>query len=103
MCMSAENTKLIELFQEQNQNLMQENASKNTIIKIIVENHAFNNSNSKLAVSEEFLTVNNKRSRPRKHEKVDLNCSNRYETQYITDSNTKSESEDSDDILLQNL
>ena len=64
--MSAENTKLIELLQEQNQNLIQENTSKNTIIKIIVENHAFDNSNSKLTVSEEFVTVNNKRSRPSK-------------------------------------
>ena len=81
--MSAENTKLIELLQEQNQNLIQENTSKNTIIKIIVENHAFDNSNSKLTVSEEFVTVNNKRSRPSKHKKVDLNCSNRYETKYI--------------------
>ena len=101
--MSAENTKLTELLQEQNQNLIQENTSKNTIIKIIVENHAFDNSNSKLTVSEEFVTVNNKRSRPSKHKKVDLNCSNRYETKYITDSNTESGNEDSDDILPQNL
>ena len=32
--------------------------------------------------------------------KVDLNCSNRYETLYITDSNTESESEESDDITI---
>ena len=41
-----------------------------------------------------------KKSRPRKHKKVGLNCSNRYETLYITDSNTESESEDSDDITI---
>ena len=89
------------ILQQQNQNLIQENASKNTIIKILAEKHTFDNSNSKSAVSEDFTTVNRKKSsRPRKHKKVDLNCSNRYETLYITDSNTESESEDSDDITI---
>ena len=41
-----------------------------------------------------------KKSRSRKHKKVVLYCSNRYETLYITDSNTESESEDSDDITI---
>ena len=101
VCESAENTKVIELLQQQNQNLIQENASKNTIIKILAEKHTFDNSNSKSAVSEDFTTVNRKKSsRPRKHKKVDLNCSNRYETLYITDSNTESESEESDDIAI---
>ena len=100
VCVSAENTKVIELLQQQNQNLIQENASKNTI-KILAEKHTFDNSNSKSAVSEDFTTVNRKKSsRPRKHKKVDLNCSNRYENLYITDSNTESESEDSDDITI---
>ena len=103
VCVSAEKTKVTELLQQQIQNLIQENASKNTIIKILVENHTFDNSNSKLTVSEEFTTVNSKfrhkRSRPRKHkEEVDLNWSNRYEILYISDSNTEIESEDSDDI-----
>ena len=70
-------TKVIELLQLQNQILIQKNPSKNTIINILVENHTFDNSNSKLTVSEEFATVNNKfrqkRSRPRKHKKFDLN------------------------------
>ena len=57
------------------------------------------NSNSKWTVSEEFKTVNRK-SRRRKDRKVDLNCNTRYETLYITDSNTVSESEDSDDITI---
>ena len=101
VCESAENTKVIELLQQQNQNLIQENASKNTIIKILAEKHTFDNSNSKSAVSEDFTTVNRKKSsRPRKHKKVDLNCSNRYETLYITDSNTDSERDDSDDITI---
>ena len=105
--MSPDNTKVIELLQQQNQNLIQENASKNTIFKILVENHTFNNSNSKSTVSKEFKTVNRKfrrkRSRPRKHKKVDLNFTNRYETLYITDSNTESESEDSDDITTTDI
>ena len=42
-------------------------------------------------------------SRPKKHKKVDLNCSNRYETLYITDSNTESESDDSDDITITDI
>ena len=49
------------------------------------------------------LTANfdkKKKSQPRKHKKIDLNCSNRYEYLYITDSNTESESEDSDDITI---
>ena len=57
------------------------------------------NSKSKWTVSEEFRTVNRK-YRPRKHRKVDLYCNTRYETLYITDSNTVSESEDSDDITI---
>ena len=104
VCVSAENTKVIELLQQQNQNLIQENASKNTIINILAEKHSFDNSDSKSTVSEEFTKVNSKfrqkKSRPRKHKKVDLNCSNRYENLYITDSNTESESEDSDDITI---
>ena len=104
VCVSAENTKVIELLQQQNQNLIQENASKNTI-NILAEKHSFNNSDSKSTVSEEFTKVNSKfrqkkKSQPRKHKKTDLNCSNRYENLYITDSNTESESEDSDDITI---
>ena len=60
VCESAENTKVIELLQQQNQNLIQENASKNTIIKIFAEKHIFDNSNSKSTVSEDFTTVNSK-------------------------------------------
>ena len=74
VCESAENTKVIELLQQQNQNLKQKNASKNII---------------------ESTTVNSKfrqkKSRPRRHKIVDLNCSNRYETLYITDNYTESE------------
>ena len=60
LCMPAENMKVIELLQQQNQNLIQENTFKNTIIKILVENHTFNTSNSKSKVSEEFTMVNSK-------------------------------------------
>ena len=83
--------------------LIQENSSKNTIINILVENHTFDISNLK----SQFTTVNSKsrqkKSWPWKHKKVDLNCSNCYETQYITDSNTESESEDSDDITTTDI
>ena len=61
----------------QNQNLMQENTSKSTIIKILAEKHTFDNSISKSTVSKEFKTVNSKfqlkKSQSRKHRKVDLN------------------------------
>ena len=54
---SAENTKVIELLQQQNQNLIQENASKSIILKILVENHTSNSSKSNSTVSEEFTTT----------------------------------------------
>ena len=38
---SAENTRVIELLQQQNQNLIRENALKNTIIKILAEKHTY--------------------------------------------------------------
>ena len=61
----------------QNQNLMQENTSKSTIIKILAEKHTFDNSISKSTVSKESKTVNSKfqlkKSQSRKHRKVDLN------------------------------
>ena len=60
VCVSAENTKVIEFLQQQNQNLIQENASKNTIIKILAENHTFDNSNSKSTVSIEFTMGDSK-------------------------------------------
>ena len=41
VCVSAENTNVIELLIQQNQNLIQGNASKNTIIKILAEIHTF--------------------------------------------------------------
>ena len=57
-----------------------------------------------MIVSKEFTTVNNKfrkkRSRPEKPKKVDLNCSNRYETLYKTDGNIQSEREDFGDITI---
>ena len=100
--MSAENTKVIELLQQQIQNLIQENASKNTIIKILIENHTFDKSNSKLTVSKEFTTVNGKFRQKNlgqgNKKEVDLNCSNRYEILCISDSNTEIKNEDSDDI-----
>ena len=46
-CVSTENRKVIEPPSQQNQNLIQENDSKNTIIRILVENHTFENSNLK--------------------------------------------------------
>ena len=61
VCESTENTKVIELLQLQNQNLIQQNVSKNTIIKILAEKCTFDNSNSKSAVSEDFTTVNRKK------------------------------------------
>ena len=50
--MSGETMKVIERFHQQNQNLIQENTSKDAINEILVENHTFDNSSSKLTVSE---------------------------------------------------
>ena len=58
--MSAENKKVIKFLQQQKQNLIEENGSINTIIKILVQNHTCDNSNSKSTVSEEFTNNNNK-------------------------------------------
>ena len=75
---------------------------KNRIIKTLAENHTFDNSNAKSTLSEELKVTNSKfqqkRSRRRKHKKVDWNWSNCFETLHITDSNTESENEASDDI-----
>ena len=60
ICESAENTKIIELLKQQNQNLIQENASKNTLIKILAAKHTFDNSNLKSTVYEELKTINSK-------------------------------------------
>ena len=38
---SVENTRVIELLQQRNQNLIRENALKNTIIKILAEKHTY--------------------------------------------------------------
>ena len=63
--------KSLNFFIKINQNLIQENASKNTIIKFLAEKHTFDNSNSKSTVSEEFTTVHSKfrqkKSRLKKH------------------------------------
>ena len=60
ICELAENTKVIVLLKQQNQNLIQENASKNTLIKILAAKHTFHNSNLKSTVYEELKTVNSK-------------------------------------------
>ena len=60
VCESAENTEVIELLQQQNQNSIRKNASKNTAIKILAEKLTFDNSNSKSTLFEEFTTVNSK-------------------------------------------
>ena len=68
---------------------------KNIVLTIQIQNR-------QCLTNLQRLTANfdKKKSRPRKHKKIDLNCSNRYENLYITDSNTESESEDSDDITI---
>ena len=97
----------MKLLHQQNKNLIRENASKNTITKILAEKHTFDYliiqiQNWQYLKNLKRLIANfeKKKSRPRKHKKVDLNCSNFYETFYITDSNIESVSEDSDDITI---
>ena len=104
---SAENAKMIQLLQQQNQNLVEENASKNTIIKILAENQISDNPKSKSTAFKKFTKVDNKfrqkRSQQRKHKKIDLNCSNRYEILCITDSNAEDKSEKPDNARTKDV
>ena len=57
---SAENAKMIQPLQQQNQNLVEENASKNTIIKILAENQISDNPKSKSTAFKKFTKVDKK-------------------------------------------
>ena len=80
----VEKAKIIEFLQHRNQNLVEENTSKITIIKILAENQISHNfSNFSKSTLFEKLTKGDskfreKRSQQRKHLKIDLTCNIRY-------------------------
>ena len=74
--------------------MIEENKSKTTIIKMLVENQ--NKSRNDQKTTEKFEVLkNSKYCKPRKIENEPINCQNRYETLY-TDGNDE-ESENSSD------
>ena len=75
-----------DLLRQQNEFLLRENASKNTMVKISVENQQHANNTKKLNSSESFKTVKStsiKNHYKQKSQKVV--CSNRYDTLYQRD------------------
>ena len=78
----VEKAKIIEFLQHRNQNLVEENTSKITIIKILAENQISHNSRSKSTLFEKLTKgdckFREKRSQQRKHLKIDLTCNIRY-------------------------
>ena len=79
----TENT---DLLRQQNEFLLRENASKNTMVKISVGNQHHANNTKKLNSSESFKTVKStfiKNHYKPKSQKVV--CSNRYDTLYQRD------------------
>ena len=81
---SSENSELVKLLRQQNASLLEENASKNEIIKILSENL--------IIVNKNIYDINSKTEE--KHQKVkrksvtkgNEKLKNRYETLYLTDS-----------------
>ena len=73
---AQQHKEFIELFQQQNKNLVEENKLKTTIIQMLVENQ--NNLNR---TQHEYLTVTRKSSRKLSPHKTDeIKCCNRYKT-----------------------
>ena len=75
-----------DLLRQQNEFLLRENVSKNTMVKISVENQQHANNTKKLNSSESFKTVIStsiKNHYKPKSQKVV--CSNRYDTLYQRD------------------
>ena len=67
----------------QNSSLLEENASKNKIIKILSENLRITNKN--------MCDTN---SKPEEKLRTETSCENRYETLYLTDSDDANVTED---------
>ena len=95
---SSENLELVKLLRQQNASLLEENASKNEIIKILSENFITVNKNMydiNSKPEEKHQTVQNK-SVTKGNEKLraEISCKNRYETLHLTDSGDANITED---------
>ena len=95
---SNENSELVKLLRQQNASLLNENASKNEIIKILSENLSIVNKNMcdiNSKPEEKYQTVKRK-SVTKSNEKLraEISCKNRYETLYLTDSDDANITED---------
>ena len=86
---------MIEHLQKANEKLEQENDSKTTIIKILVENKTSNIPTTQ-SNTEQFKLVkrktNHKNYKVKIERKPEIKYSNRYKTLYITDSEEENES-----------
>ena len=72
--------------------LLQENASKNTIIKILAENQQHASNTKEVVSSESFKTVKVNFIKNHYKPKSQNLCSNRYDTLYPTDDSDESDS-----------
>ena len=95
---NSENSELVKLLRQQNASLLNENASKNEIIKILSENLCIVNKNmcdinSKPA--EKYQTVKRKAvTKGNEKLRAEISCKNRYETLYLTYSDDANIPED---------
>ena len=95
---NSENSETVQLLRQQNASLLEENASKNEIIKILSENFITVNKNMydiNSKPEEKHQTVQNK-SVTKGNEKLraEISCKNRYETLHLTDSGDANITED---------
>ena len=94
----SENAELVQLLRQQNASLLEENGSKNEIIKILSENLSIVNKNMcdiNSKPEENYQTVKRK-SVTKGNEKLraEISCKDRYETLYLTDSDDANITED---------
>ena len=86
-------TETTDLLRKHIEFLLQENASKNTIIKMLAENQQHASDAKEVVSTESFKTVKvtflNNRYKPKSENAV---CSNRYDTLYPTDDSDESDS-----------
>ena len=86
-------TETTDLLRKHIELLLQENASKNTIIKILAENQQHASNTKEVVSSESFKTVKGNFIKNRyKPKSQNVVCSNRYDTLYPTDDSEESDS-----------
>ena len=95
---SSENSELVKLLRQQNASLLEENASKNEIIKILSVTFSIINKNmcdTNSKPEEKYQTVKRKSvTKGNEKLKAEISCKNRYETLYLTDSDDANITED---------